>query len=468
MFENDENNSNNNTYNEKVNYEDINNQNSNNGNGNYENQNNQDLNYENGNYDNQNVYDGNYENQNNQNVSNGNCQNFNNQNSDNGAGGYQSNHPNYNNQPNKKPCKSGKGKKTAKFLGAVAGVVIIAFGGGTIGGYLANRTGGSISGINKVVDSTSYSAPEFLSSSDGSLTVSEAFEKVKPAVVTISTTSIQSGKGMFSQQVEGIGSGFIINEEGYILTNYHVVEGSNDVTVILSTGEEVSATVVNYDEKKDIAMVKLAEGTKVPAVAELGDSDAAYPGEDVLAIGTPLSKSFASTLTKGIVSAVGRDVETSTGITMSLIQTDTAINPGNSGGPLINTKGQVIGINSMKLVTTDVEGIGFAIPINEAKDRIETLSKPIITLGVEIVDITTDLAKQNNLPEGIYINDVTQFSPAAKAGIKIADVITSFDGTRVKTADELSEAKNKKEKGDTVEVIVVRNDKEVTLTMTLE
>lgn len=445
MFENDENNSNNSTYNEKENYENLNNQNSNNENGNYEN--------------------GNYENQN---INNGNYQNFNNTNTTNGTKDYQSYYTNNNNQPNKGPNKSGKGKKTAKFLGSVAGVVIIAFGGGTIGGYLANRTGSFTNGTNKVVDSTSYSAPEFLSSSDGSLTVSEAFEKVKPAVVTISITSIQSGKGMFSQQVEGIGSGFIINEEGYILTNYHVVEGSTDVTVILSTGEEVTATVVNYDEKKDIAMVKLAEGTKVPAVAELGDSDAAYPGEDVLAIGTPLSKSFASTLTKGIVSAVGREVETSTGITMNLIQTDTAINPGNSGGPLINTKGQVIGINSMKLVTTDVEGIGFAIPINEAKDRIETLSKPIITLGVEIVEITADLSKQNNLPEGIYINDVTQFSPAAKADIKIADVITSFDGTRVKTADELSEAKNKKEKGDTVEVIVVRNDKEVTLTMTLE
>lgn len=273
---------------------------------------------------------------------------------------------------------------------------------------------------------------------------------------------------MFSQQVEGIGSGFIINAEGYILTNYHVVQGSSEVTVILSTGEEVSATVVNYDEKKDIAMVKLADGTTVPGVAELGDSNASYPGEDVLAIGTPLSKSFASTLTKGIVSAVGREVETSTGITMNLIQTDTAINPGNSGGPLINTKGQVIGINSMKLVTTNVEGIGFAIPINEAKDRIATLSKPMITLGVEIVEITAELAKKNNLPEGIYINDVTQFSPAAKAGIKIADVITSFDGKRIKTADELNDAKNGKEKGDTVEVIVERNDKEVTLTMTLE
>ena len=369
---------------------------------------------------------------------------------------------------NPKKNKGGRGKKTAAIFGAVAGTVIIAFSGGVLGGYLVNRTGSGSNNSAKVIDSASYSAPKFLSSSDGSLTVSEAFEKVKPAVVTISTTSVQSSGGMFNQQVEGIGSGFIINEEGYILTNYHVVQGNNNVTVILSTGEEVAATVVNYDQKKDIAMVKLADGTKVPGVADLGDSDALYPGEDVLAIGTPLSKNFASTLTKGIVSAVGRDVETSTGITMKLIQTDTAINPGNSGGPLINTKGEVIGINSMKLVTTDVEGIGFAIPINEAKERITTLSKPIITLGVEIVEITEELSKKNNMSEGIYINDVTQFSPAAKAGIKIADVITYFDGKRVKTVDELTDAKNQKEKGDSVEVVVERNNKEVTVTLTLE
>ena len=380
----------------------------------------------------------------------------------------QSYYSNYNYKPVKKEKKKGAGKKIAKILGITAGVVIIAFSGGILGGYLANRVSNTTVGTEKVVDSTSYSAPEFTSSTDGSMTVSEAFEKVKPAVVTISTTTIENSGGMFNQQVEGIGSGFIINEDGYILTNYHVVEGSNNVTVILSTGEEVAATVVNYDQKKDIAMIKLADGTKVPAVAELGDSDAIYPGQDVLAIGTPLSKNFASTLTKGIVSAVNRDVETSTGISMKLIQTDTAINPGNSGGPLVNTKGQVIGINSMKLVTTDVEGIGFAIPINEAKERITTLSKPLITLGVKIVEINSELSKKNNLPEGIYVNDVTQFSPAEKAGIKIADVITYFDGKRVKTIDELTDAKNQKEKGDTVEVVVERNNKGVTLNMTLE
>ncbi|MBU5487930.1 trypsin-like peptidase domain-containing protein [Clostridium sp. MSJ-8] len=374
---------------------------------------------------------------------------------------------------------NGKSKKVAKTCAAVAGVVIIAFGGGIIGGYLANTKAASSNGTNttKTVSASDYAPAEFLNSSTDNdsttLTAAEAIEKVKPAVVTISTkTIVSSSNSIFSsgqqEEQEGIGSGFIINEEGYILTNYHVVEGSTEVKVLLSTGEEVDATVVNYDEEKDIAMVKLADGTKVPGVAELGNSDAVYAGEEVIAIGTPLSKEFSATSTKGIVSAVNRDVETDTGTTMNLIQTDAAINPGNSGGPLINTKGQVIGINSMKIVVTEVEGIGFAIPINEASDRIETLSKPIITLGISIIEITDDLAKKNDLPLGLYVQDVTDFSAAQKAGIKIGDVITEFNGTRIKTADDLSTEKEKLNVGDTVKVVVERNDKEVTLEMTLE
>ena len=371
---------------------------------------------------------------------------------------------------------NGMSKKVAKICAAVAGFVVIAFGGGMLGGYLAG-TRGTSNGNNTTnrISASDYAPAEFLNSSTDNdsetLSAAEAIEKVKPAVVTISTKTIVSSNNIFSsgeEEQEGIGSGFIINEEGYILTNYHVVEGSTEVKALLSTGEEVDATVVNYDEDKDIAMVKLAEGTTVPGVAELGNSDAVYAGEEVIAIGTPLSKEFSATSTKGIVSAVNRGVETDTGTTMNLIQTDAAINPGNSGGPLINTKGQVIGINSMKIVVTEVEGIGFAIPINEAADRIETLSKPIITLGISIIEITDDLAKKNDLPLGLYVQDVTDFSAAQKAGIKIGDVITEFNGQRIKTADDLSAEKEKLNVGDEVKVVVERNDKEVSLDMTLE
>ena len=378
----------------------------------------------------------------------------------------------------KKQRVPGRGKKLAKILSLVAGTVIIAFAGGMVGGYLAKNKNAS-NNTTKQIDPAKVAASEFLSSkNDGTLTVAQAIEKVKPAVVTISTTTIVNNSasdfssifgGNSGQQVEeGIGSGFIISDDGYILTNYHVVEGSTNVKVLLSTGKEVGGKVVNYDEDKDIAMVKLDDGTKVPGVATLGDSDALYAGEEVIAIGTPLSTDYSATCTKGIISAVNRNVQTSTGITMNLIQTDAAINPGNSGGPLINTKGEVIGINNMKIVDSEVEGIGFSIPINEAADRIETLSKPIITLGITVIEITDDLSKQNDLPKGLYVQDVTDFSSAQKAGIKIGDVIVKFDGKKIETRSDLTEAKAKKNVGDKVQVVVSRNGKEVTLDMILQ
>lgn len=359
--------------------------------------------------------------------------------------------------------------KTLKVIGVTAGIVFVTLTGGIIGGAVTYK----MMSTNKVVESTSYVAPEFTSSTDGNLTISEAFEKVKPAVVTISTKSIQSYGGMFSQEVEGLGSGFIINEDGYVLTNYHVVEGSTDVTVLLSDGNEVSAKVINYDEDQDMAMLKLADGTTIPGVAELGDSDALYPGQDVIAVGTPLSKSFAQTITKGIVSAVGREVQSESGNTIQCIQTDAAINAGNSGGPLINTKGQVIGINSMKIgsssssSSTSVEGMGFSIPINAAKERIESLSKPILTLGIKVIEVDEEKAKQYSLPQGLYIKEVTEFSPAEKAGLKPGDVITKFDGKEVKTLSELTEIKSKKNEGDVVKVVVERSGKEVEVDLEL-
>ncbi|MBD7912608.1 MULTISPECIES: trypsin-like peptidase domain-containing protein [Clostridium] len=367
--------------------------------------------------------------------------------------------------------KRKKRKKNAKIAGVVVGALLLTITSGLLGGVVTYK----IMAKDKVVGSTSYAAPEFTSASEGSLTASQAFEKVKPAVVTISTKSIQStNNGLFSQEVEGLGSGFIINEDGYILTNNHVVQGSDDVKVLLSDGSEVSAKVINTDPYEDLAMIKLADGTKVPGVAELGDSDALYPGEDVIAIGTPLSKSFAQTMTKGIVSAVNRDVESESGTSIKVIQTDAAINAGNSGGPLVNTKGQVIGINSMKMGSaaagsqgSSIEGMGFSIPINEAKSRLESLSKPIISLGIKVFDLTPELAKKYDSPEGVYVKEISDFSPAAKAGMKQGDIIIKFDGTKIKTGKELNELKEKKNAGDKVKITVSRDKKEVELEVEL-
>ncbi|MDY6013251.1 S1C family serine protease [Clostridium sp.] len=298
------------------------------------------------------------------------------------------------------------------------------------------------------------------------MTTQQVFNKVAPAVVIVSTKGLMEN-GFTSQEVEGIGSGFIINEDGDILTNYHVVEGAQEVTVTLSTGKEVKAKVVNYDQTQDIAMIRLEGDVKVPAVAELGNSDTVKPGEEVIAIGTPLSKDFAQTVTKGVVSAVGRTVTTDNGKQVNLIQTDAAINQGNSGGPLVNAQGQVIGINTLKLAG-GAEGIGFAIPINEVKSKLDVLSKPVLTLGVKVREINEQLSKKYDLPEGIYVVEVVSFSPAEKAGIKSGDVITYFDGKRVKTLEEVNKIKNTKNAGDKVSVKVVRDGKTKTLELTLE
>lgn len=368
-----------------------------------------------------------------------------------------------------------KKKRRKGILGKVAGCLLLTVTGGLFGGgitySLIRMNGGNVNGTS-INNQVNYVPQSFTQSDSDAMSAADAFNKVSPAVVIISTTGTTSN-GFTSSQYEGMGSGFIINEDGYILTNYHVIEGAKDITVTLSDGNEVPATVVNYDQEKDLAMIKLKEGTKVPAVAELGDSDELYPGAEVIAIGTPLSKNLAYTLTKGIISGNDRTIETQSGTSVHLIQTDAAINSGNSGGPLVNTKGQVIGINSMKLGSQSmgaatVEGIGFAIPINEVKSKIDTLSKQILNLGIKIREIDSITAEKYNLEQGLYVASVDEYSPAEKGGIKIADIIIECDGKSVKTFDELKEIKQSKDVGDTMNIKVIRDKKSVNLSVVLE
>jgi serine protease Do len=375
----------------------------------------------------------------------------------------------FQNNNNAEPRKrKGRG---IRILGKIAGILLIT----TIGGVFGSGITYSLIKSNNTTTTKQIvsSIPQsFTASTSDAMSAADAFNKVAPAVVIVSTKS-SSSNGFTSGEVDGMGSGFIINEEGYILTNYHVIANAKEVTVTLSDNTEVSATVVNYDTEKDIAMIKLKEGTKVPAIAELGDSDEVYPGADVIAIGTPLSKNFAQTLTKGVISGSNRTIEGENGTSVNLIQTDAAINPGNSGGPLVNTKGQVIGINSMKIGTqatgtTSIEGIGFAIPINEVKSKIDALSKPILNLGIQIREIDSATAKKYDLVEGIYVSSVDEFSPAEKAGLKIGDIIVKCDGKSAKTFAELKAIKEGKNVGDTMNIEVVRDKKNVSVSVVLE
>ena len=369
----------------------------------------------------------------------------------------------FNEEPTKEKKKKRKrGSGIAKYI---ALALICSLGGGVIGsGVTYFVTGKNVSdnssGNTVTVDPVSFATDST------ALSAAEIYQKVAPAVVMVSTKTIQTVNGWFQQEAEGMGSGFIINTDGYILTNYHVIEGATEVTVTLSDGQEVTASVVNYDSDQDVAMIKINEDVEVPGVVELGDSDALQPGEEVLAIGNPLSKELSSTLTKGIVSALNRSIETQTGVSTNLIQTDTAINSGNSGGPLINTKGEVIGINTLK-ASDGAEGIGFAIPINDVKVKIDSLSKPILNLGVSIRVINESMAKQLNMEEGLYVVEVNEFSPAEKAGLKGGDLIVKADGTRIKTFEELQEIKNSKEEGDSINIEFIRDGKTQNATITL-
>lgn len=357
-----------------------------------------------------------------------------------------------------------KAKKKRGFNKTIAGVVVCTLCSGFIGSgvtYLALKN-------NLTQTKTININPATFDTESEALSATEAYNKVAPAAVVVSTKSVTQGYFMHTQEVEGIGSGFIINEEGYILTNYHVIQGAQEISVTLSNDVTTTAQVVNYDENQDVAMIKITdESVEIPATVELGDSDALQPGEEVIAIGTPLSTELSSTVTKGIISATSRSVAVESGVTMNLIQTDAAINAGNSGGPLVNTKGEVVGINSSKISGEAVEGIGFSIPINDIKDKIESLSKPILNLGISVRTIDESLSKQLNMEQGLYIVEVTEFSSAEKAGLKAGDIIVKADGTRITTFDEFKEIKNAKEEGDDISLEVVRNGESKTINVTL-
>jgi serine protease Do len=338
--------------------------------------------------------------------------------------------------------------------------------------YKSINNGASGSTNNAAEIAADINHPTKLSSSSTeALSITEINQKVGPAVVGVSTKSVSSNSRLYGQGVtEGMGSGVIISEEGYVLTNNHVIKGAQEIKVILSDGKEVAAKVMNSDENLDIAVVKITENIKMPAVAELGVSGSLKVGEEVVAIGNPLGKEFLGTVTNGIVSAVNRQLEENG---MKYIQTNAAINSGNSGGPLINSRGQVIGINTAKIGQTGVEGLGFAIPIDAVKDKIENLSKPVLMIGIGGREINDDMSKQLSarykveFPVGVYIESVSEFSPAEKAGLKIGDIITKFDGQKVTTVAEINEIKLKHKSGDVIKLDVNRDGKSKTLEMTL-
>lgn len=290
-------------------------------------------------------------------------------------------------------------------------------------------------------------------------TVSRVAFDLSPSVVGVVSYG-EEGDFFTRREVQKSGSGVIVDEKGFIVTNNHVVSDAKRIYVILSNGKEVRAKLIGGDARTDLALLKVDGQTMKPA--RLGDSDRLVVGESVVAIGNPMGQRFARSVTAGVISGLNRLLTTEEGYVFRLIQTDAAINPGNSGGALANLKGEVIGINTIKIAVSGFEGMGFAIPSNQVKDVIAQLRnngrviRPVA--GVKIVDeVTPERAKYYNLPVdyGVAVMPL-KGSKAAKAGIKDYDIITAVNGHRIKSAAELQECIFGCKVGDYVTLKVAR------------
>ena len=395
---------------------------------------------------------------------------------------------------NTKKSKSGFGRSVVlPFCSGVIGCVVVigtCFGVPSIRSKILNNTSNTI--INNTSSSTSSNNGYVsqINLSNYSDTAVYAANKILPSIVgikleyTVNNSMLQIFGKSASSTATATGSCIIISEDGYILTNNHVVSSSTSssnsnssyyqvseaskLTVTLFNDDtEYEAKIVGKDEQTDLAVIKI-EKTGL-SKAEFADSDSIKVGEFAMAVGNPIG--MQSSVTCGIVSAVNREVTDSDGKQYTLIQTDAAINSGNSGGALVNSEGKVIGINTLKLSGTGIEGMGFAIPINSTTDitsqliQYSKVKRPYI--GITGIDLNEETAKTYNLVTGVYVKSVEDFSSGEKAGIKAGDVIIEADGSKVSTMDDLNKIKNSHKIGDEMNVKVNRNGQEKELTLTL-
>ena len=379
----------------------------------------------------------------------------------------------------------------SKKIGQLLLIILISFFSGVLGSL-------TILQLNQKQETNTQNSTTITQTSvKNENSTTKAVDKVKDAVVSIITYSANSQNSLFgygesdtdtnTEQVSSQGSGVIYKKDGeyaYIVTNTHVINGAKKVDIRLADGTKVPGEIVGTDTYSDIAVVKISS-EKVSAVAEFGDSSKLTVGETAIAIGSPLGSEYANTVTQGIVSSLNRTVslksEDGQAISTKAIQTDTAINPGNSGGPLINIQGQVIGITSSKIATnggTSVEGLGFAIPSNDAIKIIEQLenngkvTRP--ALGIHMVNLsnlsTTDLQKlklPDGITSGVAVRSVQSNMPA-NGHLEKYDVITKVDGNPITSATELQNALYSHSVGDEMTITYYRNGKEETTTIKLD
>ena len=385
--------------------------------------------------------------------------------------------------------KSGFGKSILlPFFSGIIGCTVVlgvCFGIPSIRSKIFNQTFSNKESNNSMNNSQNVGYVNQTSLSNYSDTSVYAANKILPSIVGIEVEyNVNSLISMFGRQSQpstatASGSGIIISEDGYILTNNHIVSSASSesyysvseatkMTVTLFNDEtKYEAKIIGTDEQTDLAVIKI-EKTGL-SKAEFADSDNIKVGEFAMAVGNPLG--MQSSITCGVISAVNREVTDSDGKKFTLIQTDAAINSGNSGGALVNSEGKVIGINTLKLSGTGIEGMGFAIPINSTTDitsqliQYSKVKRPYI--GISGIDLNEQTAKANNLVIGVYIKSVDDFSAGEKGGIKIGDVIIEADGKKVTSMDELNAIKNAHQIGDEMKIKVNRNGQEKELSIIL-
>ncbi|MEA4910983.1 MAG: trypsin-like peptidase domain-containing protein [Oscillospiraceae bacterium] len=360
-----------------------------------------------------------------------------------------------------------KKEKKRHSAGMIALCVVLSFlcgFGGAFAAIAVNKSSGSGDVVLQSVDKN-----QNLAASDVSGSYSGVVSATKDSVVEI-TTEVTSFSNFFGQYVtEGAGSGVIISADGYIITNNHVVSGANNINVTTPAGDKYTATLVGTDTQSDIAVVKIDASGLTPAT--IGDSDDLSVGDAILAIGNPLG-SLGGTVTEGIISALDREI-TVENQNMTLLQISASVNPGNSGGGLFNMYGELVGIVNAKSSGEDVEGLGFAIPVNDAITvATEIIDNGYVTgrpvLGINVIDVDSSSAYQYGLSRtGVYIQSVNSGSGAEKAGLAAGDYIVSVNGTAISESTEVRSIVQALNVGDVVEIQVIRDSKTLTFEVTL-
>ena len=375
-------------------------------------------------------------------------------------------------EPPRKHKRKGSGAKVAALC------LVCALVGGVVGGGgVAVATGALNGGTSTIYEGTRTPTTVSVANVTGNelLTAPEIYAAYVGSTVGI-TTEIVTTNG-WGQPVSSAaaGSGFVITSDGYILTNYHVIEDANTIKVSFVDGTSYDAELVGGEEENDIAVLKIDATGLTPVI--IGDSDNVRVGEQVVAIGNPLGE-LTYSMTQGIISARDRSITMENGEVMNMLQTDTAINSGNSGGPLFDMYGQVIGITSAKLSgssssSATIEGLGFAIPINDVKDMVaDIMENGYVTgkpyLGITVSTVPQTVAERYGISQGALVESVDPASCAAAAGLQEGDIITALNGTTVVSSAELIEQKKNYQAGDTVTMEVERDGASLTLTLTFD